>query len=200
MLIWNMFYHLYLDQASLSLLLEQCKKLVDLSESVERWNGGPYSHFLRMCTRQTLAQLRHHWELYLGSGQLTKNQKGHLKSTFEVAKEGTRAKIRSTVLGVEGVLSAGPLCWQARTAMMEEFKHYWKTGITSTSPSDIAAATTPNPTLSRSVSRNSLALHYGSDPLHGYHISTAFAPLKSAPKPTQGVRDRFGHVVDAVQH
>ena len=197
MLIWNVFYHLNLDQASLSLLLEQCKKLVDLSESAEQWSDGPYNSFLRMCTRHTLTQLRRHWVAYSDSGQLTNEQKERLKGTFAAAMEGTRAKSRSAALA--GALSAGPLHGQASSATLEEFTHYWKSGITSTNPKDITAATIPNPTLCRSISRDALALHYGSDPLHGYHISTAFAPLKSRSKTTQGTREGFGHAVNAAQ-
>ncbi len=48
--IWNIFFHLKLDDKSHTTLVEQCKKLIDLSDSMQSWRSSPYGHYIKMCT------------------------------------------------------------------------------------------------------------------------------------------------------
>lgn len=198
-LVWNVFYHLKLDRDSYSLLLAQSAKLVALAGSIEQWNDGPYGHFLRMCTRQTLAQLRRHWEAYSPAGEQSRSQKKRLGVKFKAAMAEARdANASAERREVDAANSAGPLYQQATSIVPAAYAHYWETGTTSASAGDVAAATAPNPTL-RSACGKALALSLNSDPLLGYHIATAFAPLKDAASPASDTEEEFGHVVAAAQ-
>jgi hypothetical protein len=64
--IWNIYFHFYIDTNSHSVLVEQCKKLVGLSDSLRSWRASPYGRFIKTGTEHTLAELRRHWSLYIG--------------------------------------------------------------------------------------------------------------------------------------
>lgn len=42
-----MYYHLFLDSRSLSLLRKHAKKIKRIANTVEEWNGGKYGKVLR---------------------------------------------------------------------------------------------------------------------------------------------------------
>lgn len=84
--IWNAFYHLYLDPASTTFLSSQCRKLAQLSSSIETWNRSQYASFLRVCDIRTLSELRRHWDLYIAyadSSESKKCQSEQVKSTVK---------------------------------------------------------------------------------------------------------------------
>ncbi|KIJ65876.1 hypothetical protein HYDPIDRAFT_151538 [Hydnomerulius pinastri MD-312] len=83
--IWNIFYHLMLDETSLLLLLAQCRKLVELAKGAESWRAGPYGHFLTVCDAATLAELRRFWNLYLGTSDYTPHRRSESKTASLMA-------------------------------------------------------------------------------------------------------------------
>lgn len=91
--------------------------------------------------------------------------------------------------------SAGPLWMDAVPPAAEEFAHFWRTGITTVDKNVLATATFPNPTFAYSASGEVFAVHYGADPISGFHLAPTFAPIKAKPQPTMGKKD-FKHLVD----
>jgi hypothetical protein len=176
-----MFYHFYLDQPSLSLLLSQCIKLIDASETLETWSNSRYGQFLHVCTSHTLTELRRHWSLYAQTERFAEKEKKRFKDAFAA---GARAKLKSTVAKNNEILtacrSAGPLWLEAIKVVPELFKRYWETGLISMDPKDVVDASCVNPTLAYSMSEEAFPLHYGTDPLLSYHLAGALAPVKSA--------------------
>jgi len=65
LVIWCIFYHFFLDDNSLGLLLAQCRKLVQISNDMQTWSASQYGGFMRFCTDHSLAEIRRHWVLYL---------------------------------------------------------------------------------------------------------------------------------------
>lgn len=192
--IWNIFYHFYLDQDSLTLLLTQSQKLFELSKSVGTWNKCPYGSFLRMCTQKTLSQLRECWELYAKTEQMSNAEKKRFKRDFN-------SGIKETAMPSHGIYnttsarSAGPLWIEAVSPTAEEFTHFWKTGVTTVDPKIIAATTFPNPTFAY-VSRGEVfAVHYGADPISGFHLAPAFFPSKANPQKNPKKKS-FQHLLD----
>ena len=180
-MIWNMFYHFYLDQPSLSLLLSQCTKLIDASETLETWSNSRYGQFLHVCTSHTLSELRRHWSLYAETERFSEKEKRRFKDSFTA---GARAKLKSTLGKNTSILtacrSAGPLWLEAIKVVPELFKRYWETGLISMDPKEVADASFVNPTLAYSMSGEAFPLHYGTDPLLSFHLASALAPVKSA--------------------
>ncbi|KAG5638310.1 hypothetical protein H0H81_000728 [Sphagnurus paluster] len=173
--IWKIFYHLYLDNDSHSILVEQCKKLVQLSDSLESWNNSPYGPFIKMCTAYTLAEMKRHWSLYaelklLSSGRL-KTIRNAFKSVFK-----SPANTFGTILST--ARSTGPLLQQSSMVLTDQCKSYWKTGLTSSNPKDIAAATHINPTFAYSLEGEGCNVHYGTDPLSTFHLAPLFGNAK----------------------
>jgi hypothetical protein len=48
--VWNIFFHMFLDDGSHSVMIEHCRKLVALSDSLDNWNNSIYGRFIRMST------------------------------------------------------------------------------------------------------------------------------------------------------
>ena len=173
--IWNSFFHFFLDEVSYSFLIAQCRTLLEVSESITAWNDSKYSKYLRMCNVNTLLELHRHWKLYVQASQLSSVGKKRLK---EMVLSGIRAT-KSTYHNPEGsglypCRSAGPYFSRSTKPASQVFTHFWKTGITSLNPRDIAAATLVNPTFVYSLTGEGFALHYGATPILPFHLAPAF--------------------------
>ncbi|KAG0708170.1 hypothetical protein DFH29DRAFT_893366 [Suillus ampliporus] len=170
---WNILFHFYLDKASLDLLASQCRKLVELSSDLDSWNNGPYGHFLRICTADTLAELRRLWQLYIKTTSLSPSQAKAFESAYAADIKACRAKYENVSTSSR---AAGPLSMYALDMAAEHYKIYWDTGVCSgvrKRPSEMAH---PNPSLAYSMVGDKFAVHYGTDPLACFHLAEAFAP------------------------
>ncbi|KAJ6569417.1 hypothetical protein B0H19DRAFT_1209387 [Mycena capillaripes] len=165
--IWNIFFHFYLDNNSLLKVTAQCKKLLDVGESLKDWAVSTYAPFLRMGTQYTLTELRRHWSLYIDMHNLPTGQKNAIRNAFN-------AKSRS-VKGIgSGARSAGPLVGKAAKVCEEQFLAYWKTGTTFSTPKETSAATFLNPTFVYSLGGEGCNVHYGTDPVAPFHLAALF--------------------------
>ena len=174
--IWNSFFHFFLDEESHSFLVAQCRTLLKVSESITAWNHSKHSKSLRMCNVNTLLELRRHWELYVQASELSSARKKRLKEmvlSCLATTRTTRHKQRWYPCR-----SAGPYFHQSAEPATQVFKHFWKTGITSLNPRDIAAATLVNPTFLYSITGEGFALHYGTTPIYPFHLAPAFLNSK----------------------
>ncbi|KAG1865927.1 hypothetical protein DFJ58DRAFT_863736 [Suillus subalutaceus] len=171
--IWNIFFHFYLDKASHDLLILQCRKLVELSSDLDSWHNGPYGHFLRMCTRDTLAELRRLWQLYVKTTTFSPSKAKGFKSTYAAGIRASKAKFG---LVCTSSRAAGPLSMYALKMAGDHYNIYWETGICSAVPKRPAEVSHPNPTLAYSLAGDKFAVHYGTDPLSCFHLAEALAP------------------------
>ncbi|KAH8799252.1 hypothetical protein DL96DRAFT_1824384 [Flagelloscypha sp. PMI_526] len=177
---FDIFYHPYLDQATLDLLVSQCRTLATCSANMKTWRESKYGDAIHMSTECTLVELRSLWVKYasmhsLPQAQLTKiltTFKKEFKSTGNTGAAGAASTSRS----------AGPLMDRASTSgtLTEAFKGFWRTGTTFTDLSSISAATLLNPTFVYSRAGVGIGFHYGSDPLMGFHLVPAFGHLPDA--------------------
>jgi hypothetical protein len=81
-MIWNIFFHFYLDKQSLDLLRGQCRQLANMAVDVDTWRNSPYGYFVQFCTKDTLSDLRQHWLLYESTENLLLNEKERLRAAF----------------------------------------------------------------------------------------------------------------------
>ncbi|KAJ7237440.1 hypothetical protein B0H12DRAFT_1138805 [Mycena haematopus] len=167
-MIWNIFFHFYLDKDSLSQLTAQCKKLLDIGDSVEKWAASTYGPFLRMSTQHTLTELRRHWVLYMAMHDLPVARKNAIRAAF-------REKAKSVAeFFPTSSRSAGPLAAKAFKVCAEQFQAYWKTGTTFSNPKDISAATFLNPSFVYSLGGEGCNVHYGTEPVASFHLAALF--------------------------
>lgn len=173
--IWNIFFHLYLNKDSYSVLIDQCKKLVELSGDLQRWNNSSYGAFIKMSTEYTLAELRRHWVLYIDMQNLPRERIGAIRDTF--VKQSNMASQKYSI-NLTSVRSAGPLWMKAIEVASAHFISYCKTGVTFSNPKQIAAATLLNPTFVYSLGGERCSIHYGSDVLNSFHLADLFGNSK----------------------
>ncbi|KAJ7089705.1 hypothetical protein B0H15DRAFT_267405 [Mycena belliarum] len=174
--LWNMFYHIKIDQAALALIVSQSKKLQKLCIDLDTWQKSSYAEFLKFCSSYTLSQVLHCLELYVQSESysLEKHKQMFTAFTREFELHNRPGQIHNTAI------AAGPFSLNVVDMLWNHFQHYWTTGTLSRSPADIAAAVFVNPTLVHSESftpslvGDSCSLHYGTSPLQGFHLASAF--------------------------
>ncbi|ODM21540.1 hypothetical protein SI65_02384 [Aspergillus cristatus] len=179
--IWNIYYHVLLDDDSLGLLRKQAAKLLKVAATPDAWNNGQYGATLRFCDRYTFSQVSNLWESYAlqpSHGEAFKEQQEKLQHSTKKAKDIQKDMVGdSTVL--TGLRSTAPNTESALDDIIASYETFWKTG--SCRPGD--ASTHLNPMLGTIDPR--CVLHYGTDPVIGYHLSTAYvglcenSPLKS---------------------
>ncbi|KAG1851296.1 hypothetical protein DFJ58DRAFT_704196 [Suillus subalutaceus] len=181
--IWNIFFHFYLDKASHDLLISQCRKLVELSSDLDSWNNSPYGHFLRMCTRDTLAELRRLWQLYVKTTTFSPGEAKAFESAYTADVKASKAKFESVCTSSR---AAGPLSMYAFEMAGDHYNIYWETGICSAVPKRPSEVSYPNSTLAYSMVGDKFGVHYGTDPLSCFHLAEALAPaVGSARHPEQ---------------
>jgi hypothetical protein len=187
LVIWSIFYHFFLDNTSLGLLLTQCRKLVQISNDMQTWNKSKYGGFLRFCTDHSLAEIRRHWVLYLEMETMPAREKTFLKNNFI---SGMRAVKSKYVAVYSAVNAAGPLAAEVIELAPKLFREFWSTGVTV----GISAQSNPcphlNPTFVYSASGRKFNVHYGTDPLVSFHLAPIFTSIKDAQWPsTIGIPD-----------
>jgi len=168
--IFQIFYHFYIDQESLDRLHAECKKLLDAAADIDIWNNSKFGKFMRMCSKDTLAQLKQHWLLYLDY-KVTKKER--MKIASQVHEDNVVYSQNCTYVRSTGI------CWaQAGGAAKEIITHFWKHGVTD--PNAIANATRVNPTFVFANGKDEFSVHYETNPLAGFHLVAGCLPVKGS--------------------
>jgi hypothetical protein len=176
--IWNIYCHLFLDGPSLELFQAQSKKLHALAASIESWHLGTYGSLLRFCHQVTLNRVREVWSFY-STSDLTNDEKATYDRRFKAGiQKAVDAKINSLGRGrvLTGYRSAAPVSVESLKDLPELHQHYWDHGKTDKDPSTLSKAKHSNPMFASLVT-DTFTLHYGTDPLLGFHLATAYVPL-----------------------
>ena len=188
--LWNIYYHLYLDGASLELLSTQVSKLYDLASSLKRWHNGEFGQRLRFCDRSTLDRVRAVWDTYRVPEANSPKHKQWLQNADAAAQRALKLRKRQmgeSSYNLSGVRSAAPISIGAmlHAPMLE--RHFWKHGTTDEKAAGAPKANHANPMFVTDFS----TLHYGTDPLLGFHLATAFSALdKNSPLQSKSMRER----------
>jgi hypothetical protein len=175
--IWNIFFHVYLDKDSHEVLVEQCKKLVEISGSIQCWNASQYGAFLKMSTEYTLEELRRHWTLYIGMQDLPP---GRIKTIRDAFTQLSKSSSETYGTIISPARSSGPLMINAIQVSSDQFKKYWRTGVTFSDPKQIAAATLLNPTFVYSLVGEGCHVHYGMSTIVPFHFAALFGNSKGS--------------------
>lgn len=125
---------------------------------------------------------------------MSNTEKKRFKRDFDSGVKETAMHFHSTN-NMTGARSAGPLWIDAVPPAIDEFKHFWKTGVTVVDPTIIAVTKLPNPTFAYMSRGEMFAVHYGADPISGFHLAPAFVPSKTNPRPSRAKKS-FQHLLD----
>ncbi|KAG9250549.1 TCP-1/cpn60 chaperonin family-domain-containing protein [Emericellopsis atlantica] len=196
--LWNIYYHLYLDAGDAALVQKQLSELLPLLASLGSWKKSQYGIKLHFCDQDTLDDVRAVCQRMVQEASDVDLDKRRSALTRQLERS---LGMRRRALGPHGTVatamrSAAPLAMKSRLELPEAFDQYWKDGTVTSRDRDVTNV--PNPMFSALVSDNSV-LHYGTDPILGFHLATAFAPLgdKSPLKPTSRHGSRAAHAAKA---
>ncbi|KAL7619536.1 hypothetical protein AAE478_010076 [Parahypoxylon ruwenzoriense] len=170
---WDIYFHLRIGDGSKKLVKTQARKLSALSDDIEGWNGGQYGSVLTFCDANSLQQVRQVWMKYALS-------QSESETSFDEGLQRSRRFVKAIYgksegqLTITGLRSAAPLSLASTSEISLAFEYFWKHGSFSKPP-----VTSPNPLFAESMSINT-NLHYGTDPILGFHLATAFAKLAPA--------------------
>lgn len=196
--IWDIYYHFFLGDSALSLLIAQSKKLCSLAVSMKSWQDGKYGKLLRFCDQGTFNMVRQVWSSHFTS-DLTQSEKKDYDRRFEIGLEkAVKARLahNASTIVLTGLRSAAPASLQALQDLPKLHQHFWDHG---TSGEELRVKN-PNPMFASMVT-DMFTLHYGLDPLLGFHLATAYVPLtpKSPLYPQHSKSSRIHKVTDAAR-
>ena len=194
---WNIFYHLFVPDRALAILREHARCLLSASESLETWNSSPFGNFIGFLSKDSLDSIRKFWVSYFTE---------HDQDQFEKRARsviGKRSQETSTFTTMHGLRAAGPLWIDAVSTMAHAYREFWKTGVVGGNAEDIGdlgngGLGLVNPMFAASSApTGDYAVHYGTEPLLGFHVTEAFS---NNPESIHGASTGFNnHVINVAK-
>ncbi|OIW26990.1 MYND finger [Coniochaeta ligniaria NRRL 30616] len=184
--LWNVYYHRYLNESDMQVLHTQVRKLLDVSVSLQTWHSCPYGAVLRFCDQATLDSVRAVWWQY-DSAVSAKNTKLY-QDKFRSAMKKTNEHKGESFTVYTAARSAAPAYTALASDLMDSVENVWHKGVTdSSSP----PAQHPNPVFATALS-DSVTLAFPSNPLLSFHLAPAglkltdLSPLRPSPSANAG--------------
>ncbi|KAI5924188.1 hypothetical protein F4810DRAFT_666124 [Camillea tinctor] len=175
--LWNIYYHLHLDEQSQQLLCSQAKKLYDASETKETWAQSRYGSQFKMCDTATLSEVRKMWDAYKAN-PVGRSEIKALRDRLDAIVHKSREYKNDNPLDLTriNIRAASPAHIAATNDLPKLHNHYWQYGSTTMSAEGREREKFPNPTMM--TLEDDAILHYNTDPLLGFHLAPAYAPLR----------------------
>ena len=180
-IIWNVYYHIVLDDESLLQLQQQAKMLVGLASSLEQWNSSPVGSVVRFGDSITLQKVVRLWKLYeIDSSQAKeyKNQQKKLELKWKNAQEYRRTWLGNSDKLVDNLRAFLPDF--SPTIMADAQKQYdifWHSGTTFQGKDKQRKHTLFNPMFA--WLRDGAVLHPGTNPLSTFHLASVYIKVSS---------------------
>ncbi|CAG7946889.1 unnamed protein product [Penicillium nalgiovense] len=176
--IWNIFYHFRIDDSSLNVLQTQITKLLSLSTSLPTWQQSQYGRVIRISDHISLERVRDMWRFYgqKREGDVLSRFTKHVDDGMRMSQQFQKWVIGEKTTVATGIRAAAPACMQATLDLRHLYKSYWAFGTTETDEAARSLAVNFNPMF---VPKDgNMFLHYGTDPVLGFHISSCYAPIE----------------------
>lgn len=190
--VWNLFYHFFIPQSSLDILRKQAKVLLQASELHESWLSSPYGKFISFMDKHTLVQLRQYWVQYA----MVAGPDDEARVRSVIAERSKEVADRDFFQGLRG---AGPMWPEATDTVAHLYRKFWQTGVAGGNFEDFTALGNSgrglvNPMFAvSSAPAGAFAVHYGTEPLLGFHVAEAFGNMNRNPEAS--VAEKADHVV-----
>ncbi|KAI0533972.1 hypothetical protein GGR58DRAFT_520809 [Xylaria digitata] len=175
-LLWDIYYHMSIDQKALDLIRTQAKKLYDLSATMQTWQQSKYGSRISFCDSITLFIVRKVWSFYAANTSESLME-SHMENALKRAKHligNSDSEKRATGISFR---SAGPAQHLLADDMNTLHRNYWKYGKIEPNADASTAADHHNPTFL--VGDDTVDIHYGANPLLGFHLASVYGPLSS---------------------
>ena len=177
-IIWKIYYHFRLDDKSYRLLEDQADKLVTASVSADSWRDGPYGKTFRFCDDASRLRVRATWRSYSEKGLSGEEKKSHsrrLQAAFQRAMDMRKDRVGNGEV-MTGHRNTAPVSMSAMMDFPPLDRKFWETGVLTTIGAGSLKAKHLNPTMFDLGLENN-TLHYGTNPLLGFHLAPAYASL-----------------------
>ena len=166
-----------ISDSDLIMLQEHTVKLLNCSEDLQTWLESCYGDYVQFTNQATLTELRHYWTQYM-STDVSRNSKINGSVRDGMSK---RYKEIGTSMFVHGLRSAGPLWINGLEVLSHTYRKYWETGVAGGNTVDcsrLGQKSHANPMFAvSSAPLGEFAVHYGSEPLLGFHLAPTFRKL-----------------------
>lgn len=186
-----------MPERALNILRDHADCLVRASDSLEAWTSSPFGDFIDFLSLDSMESLRKFWVSY---------SQVHDRVQFENRARNVIQKRSQKIAGFNafhGVRAAGPFVFEAVKTMAHVYREYWKTGVVGGNPEDRAdlgniSLGLVNPMFAvSSAPAGDYAVHYGTEPLLGFHVAEAFSNHpEGSTGASEGVND---HVIDVAK-
>ncbi|KAF2477435.1 uncharacterized protein BDR25DRAFT_249394 [Lindgomyces ingoldianus] len=178
------------EYGALNSQLSQASKLYYLATSLKSWHDGKYGGRLRFCDSSTMKRVREVWNTYRVpefNSNRYKRWIQHADSAIQRAMKSRKARMGESTISLSGIRSAAPAGIKAITDAPTLGQHFWDHGTTEERLIGVSKADHINPMFVT----DSSTLHYGTDPLLGFHLATAYSPLhKESPLHSESMRKK----------
>lgn len=173
--IWDIYYHVLVDDASLNILWAQVLKLLKVATTTTEWNKTRYNAILCFCDSYTFSQILKLWKFYalqLSHGKAFEKQQKKLCNSTKKVNEIQRDIVGDKLVYTD-LQSAASWMDSAAKDVANSYKTFWRTG--SSKLNQVTRLANHNPMFRITDSHH--VLHYGTDPVIGYHLFMAYAEL-----------------------
>ncbi|KAH7154912.1 TCP-1/cpn60 chaperonin family-domain-containing protein [Dactylonectria estremocensis] len=177
-LLWNSYYHIFVDAAAANAIMEQTTKLLAISKTLEEWDTSVYGHAIKFCDADTLSDVRRVWRRIKSAAEKCQEH-SYLQETqknLQPTRDLYDQMMGKGGMNLTGMRSAAPLSLQSEADLPTISAQYWKSGTVTPGQ---GRPPFPNPLLAALLSENE-RMHWSSDPVLGYHLATAYASLSDS--------------------
>ncbi|KAH6639130.1 hypothetical protein C7974DRAFT_421742 [Boeremia exigua] len=174
--VWNIYYHVFIDDESMQTLQAHVKSLLRHAQSLETWKQGPHASLIRFCDETTFEAVVKLWKLYAADSASGKDYnivQTRLKDQWKTAQRHQIDKVGDGVV-LDGVRAAAPALSEAFDDVSKLYRTFWSTG-TCLNGKAATKLSIANPMFG--CLRSNLLLHYGQSPLTGFHLAPAYTQL-----------------------
>jgi len=169
--VWSLYYHFHITDRQRDILRSHAQRLLGEATSIGTWRNGRYGRWIRFCTEASLQSVRQMWTCYAASGQDAQRAERNFLRMMNNARKMREYRVTNTAV-MTAFRSAAPLGVRALEQSPRLHEHFWKHGTTGEN-SGPSKADKVNLMFSSTTS----TMHYGTDPILGFHLALAFAPL-----------------------
>ena len=193
--VWDIYFSLYVTEEALEILEQEAIELIALAHDPQTWRSGKYGHIIQFCDAETLKSVKKIWESYCVSTQSPSERKGRqirFEASIKSSQRFREDKSGKPIIVTTSWRSMAPLLNSTTLSASDEdfFQR----------PHDDHSKDLPNPMFQPSKDSTTL-IHYGTNPLLGFHLALAFASLDTTSplRPESASSDTRSATVQAAQ-
>lgn len=169
-----MFYSVLINSDCFHAIRERATLLKDASISLSNWHSSDYGKILPITDSETLSKIRQFWVKYASFADMPSATQDKARDKF--MKDFHHSREKFTGVSLSGLRSIGAPFMDAHIPVIEAFEGYWRTGVVGGLSEFSEDAIHLNPLFVYSnIGGDKCVIHYGADPIYGFHCGTAFA-------------------------